>query len=85
MVSIRALRDAHGLTQTQMAERIAEHGFDITPQGVCNVETGNKRASKPLMTAWARALGIKPVDVQQHEELCERLGHTSTDTSAGAA
>lgn len=85
MVTIRALRDAHGLTLPQMAARIAEHGVTVTPDSLSNVELGHKRASKPLMTAWARALGIKPLDVQQHEELCDRFDGAQTSPKAGAA
>ena len=64
-VPIRALRHAYGLTIPALAERIAEHGIDVDPSHISNVECGRKRASRPLMTAWAKALGISPLDVEQ--------------------
>jgi transcriptional regulator with XRE-family HTH domain len=63
MVRIREVRLAHGLTIAQLAERIAEHGVSITEAGISNVETGAKQASDRLLVAWARALGIQPLDV----------------------
>lgn len=69
-IRIRALREAHGLSVSQLIDRIAEHGVDGThPDTVRNVELGYKRASKPLMTAWAKALGLSPLDVWQPEPL----------------
>lgn len=63
MVRIADLRKAHGLTQEQLAERIGEHGVRITGAGISNVESGNKQASDRLLTAWAKALGVQPLDV----------------------
>lgn len=63
MVRIREVRRAHGLTMRQLSERIAEQGVEITEAGISNVENGNKKASDRLLTAWARALGLQPLDV----------------------
>ncbi len=63
MIRIRDLRLAHGWSQEQLAKRIAEQGFRITAAGISNVESGNKKASDLLLIAWARALGVQPVDV----------------------
>lgn len=63
MVRIRDLRQAHGLTMVQLSERIAEHGVQITEAGISNVENGNKKASDRLLTAWAKALGLQPLNV----------------------
>jgi len=63
MVRIKEVRMAHGLSQTQLAERIAEQGVEITDAGISNVENGNKKASDRLLTAWAKALGIEPLNV----------------------
>jgi hypothetical protein len=37
--------------------------------GIREIELGYKRASKPLMTAWAKALGISSLNVWQPEPL----------------
>ncbi|MCV2395966.1 helix-turn-helix transcriptional regulator [Actinotalea sp. M2MS4P-6] len=63
MVRISDLRKAHGWTQEQLAGRIVEQGVPITGAGISNVEAGNKQASDRLLTAWARALGVEPLDV----------------------
>lgn len=62
-VSIRLLRDAHGLTLPALVQRIAEHGVDVTADHLSNCELGWKRPSTPLLHAWARALGITRLDV----------------------
>lgn len=67
MVRIREVRVAHNLTQEELAERIRELGVEITSAGLSNIETGRKRASDRLLHAWARALGISPLDVWQPE------------------
>lgn len=64
LVSIRTLREAHGLTQRELAERITERrGRPTDVSTISNVESGNKPASKQLMAAWAQALGLHPLDV----------------------
>lgn len=63
MIRIKELRLAHGLSQGQLAERIAEQGVEITDAGISNVENGNKKASDRLLTAWARALGVEALNV----------------------
>ena len=65
-VRIRDLRTAHGLSIRQLIDRIAEAGVPgIHDATIRNVELGHKRASQPLMTAWAKALGVSPLDVWQ--------------------
>lgn len=63
MVRIVDLRKAHGWSQEQLAERIREHGVPVTGAGISNVESGNKQASDRLLTAWAKALGVEPLNV----------------------
>lgn len=63
MVRIKALRLLKGWTQQQLVERIAEHGVDITVAGISNVESGNRQASHRLLTAWASAFGLDPLDI----------------------
>lgn len=71
MVTLRSLREAHGLDSRQLAERITEQGVKVHPDALLNVELGHKRGSTRLMAAWARALGIKPIDIRQTEDLEE--------------
>lgn len=51
----------------ELAERIASTGYaeKVHPDTIRNVELGHKRASKLLMVAWAKALGLNPLDVWQ--------------------
>jgi transcriptional regulator with XRE-family HTH domain len=70
-VPLRALREAHGLSSTQLACRIAEQGVDVHPDSLINIELGRKRGSTALMAAWARALGIKHLDIRQADRITE--------------
>lgn len=66
LVPIRGLREAYGLTVSQLCDRIEPHlGKRPHEDTIRNVELGHKRASAPLMTAWAKALGLTPLDVAQ--------------------
>ena len=66
LIGIRELRKAHGLTLDGLADRIEEQGIKRPhPESLSNIEKGNKRASQPLMSAWAKALGLHPLDVEQ--------------------
>ncbi|MBX9919121.1 MAG: helix-turn-helix transcriptional regulator [Mycolicibacterium frederiksbergense] len=73
-VRIRDLREALGLSVNQLVDRIIEAGYDqkLHADTIRNVELGHKRASKPLMTAWAKALGLVPLDVWQPPAATER-------------
>jgi transcriptional regulator with XRE-family HTH domain len=62
-IRIRDLRKAHGLSIVELTERIAAFGVEVHPDSVSNIENGHKRPSQRLMTAWAKALGISPLDV----------------------
>ena len=63
-VSIRAVREAYGLSIRDLMDRIAEQGHEVKDAStIRNVETGNQAPSLPLITAWARALKLNPVDV----------------------
>lgn len=66
-VRIRDYREALGLSVNALVDRINESDYDGTvhPDTIRNVELGHKRASKPLMTAWVKALGLNPLDVWQ--------------------
>jgi transcriptional regulator with XRE-family HTH domain len=80
-VSLRALREALGLTLDQVAERIRDQGIDASKFGLSNVETGRRRASARLMEAWARALGIHLHHIRQERELRQYLAATDSDSA----
>ena len=65
MVRIRALRDAYGLTAEQVADRMAELGVPVDRNTLYNIESGAKKPSERVLDAYARALGVKPLDVWQ--------------------
>ncbi|WP_280330299.1 helix-turn-helix domain-containing protein [Nocardia wallacei] len=64
-VRIRDLREAYGLSVKDLSSRIAAQGVSVHPDTIRNVELGHRGASGPLMTAWAKALGLSPLDVWQ--------------------
>lgn len=66
-VRIRDSREALGLSVNRLVERIKETGYTekLHADTIRNIELGHKRGSKPLMTAWAKALGLMPLDVWQ--------------------
>lgn len=47
----------------KLAERIAEFGIQVHPDHLRNCELGRQRPSERLLTAWALALGLDPLDV----------------------
>lgn len=73
MVTLRSLREAHGLDSRQMAERLREQGVTVHPDHLLNVELGHKRGSRQLMAGYARVLGIKAVDIRQADELVDTV------------
>lgn len=49
-----------------LCDRIEPHlGKRPHEDTIRNVELGHRKASGPLMTAWAKALGLTPLDVVQ--------------------
>ena len=71
-VRIRDLREAHGLSVKQLVERIAVIGeIEVHENTIRNIENGHRRGSVQLMTAWAIALGIRPIDVYQEPHIRE--------------
>ncbi len=62
-VSLRILREAHGLNIPALARKIEEQGVKVTADHISNVELGWKRPSAPLLHAWTRALGISRLDL----------------------
>ena len=72
-IPLRALREAHGLTASDLAARITELGVPVVAGSIRNIEAGSKSASPKLMYAWATALGVKPVDIRQGRDLRDYL------------
>jgi len=62
-VPIKVLRQVHGLTLKDLADRMAEHGVTISEAGLSNIENGNKKPSDRTLAAMASALGVHPLDV----------------------
>jgi len=86
LIPIRALREAYGLTSVDLAERIyAESGINVHPDSILNIELGRKEGSRRLMTAWANALRIKPIDVHRRADLSERFAARAGDAETDAA
>lgn len=71
LVTLRTLREVAGLTSPQLAERIAEHGIDVHPDSILNVERGKRGASGQLLAGFAHAYGIKFVDIWQHAKVLD--------------
>lgn len=69
MVPLRTLREAYGLTLSALAARIAEFGVTVDPDSLSAVELGHTGASKQLLTAWACALNILPIDIRLPKDL----------------
>lgn len=77
LIRIRDLRLAHGLSIPALVERIAAEGVVVHPDTISNVELGHKRPSNPLMTAWAKALKVHPLDVVVPEPVPAHRRHVA--------
>lgn len=64
-VRLRALREALGLTQKQVAERSGEEGWDHTYVGRCE-KGGNKLTSAVRRRGLARGLGVELADFEAY-------------------
>ena len=68
-VSIRFLRLAFGVEVRELCDRITEQGYlgrggkPVNEDTIRNIELGWKRPSNALLVAWAKALGMSPLDV----------------------
>lgn len=58
--NVRQLRKARGLTQVQLAEKIAENGRHIRQPKVQAIETGYRRVDVDDLAALAGAFGVAP-------------------------
>lgn len=76
-VRIRDLRKAHGLSIPDLVTRIRAHGVTVHKDTISNIELGYRRASDELLSAWAKALGVCPLDVSQPSRTSENAGAAS--------
>lgn len=63
LVTLRALREAYGLSREDLAQRITEQGGKATASTIRVVENCHEWPGNELITAWARALRLNPTDV----------------------
>lgn len=64
LVTLRALREAYGLSREDLAQRIAEQGYGLPSVAtIGTIENCHEWASNELITAWAKALRLNPTDV----------------------
>ena len=63
LVTLRALREAYGISPDGLIQRIAEQGCEVSKSTIRGIENGNHSPSKELIHAWARALRLNPADV----------------------
>jgi transcriptional regulator with XRE-family HTH domain len=82
-VSLRALREARGLTAGKLAGHLRERGIDVDPNHIYDVELGRKCPSFELRTAWAEVLGIGVLDIRTDGEIRDLI--TAADASAKPA
>lgn len=84
MVPLRAYRKMAGITVEDLIERIAAQGVVVkNVSTINNVELGHRRPSEPLRVAWARALGLSPVDLRLVPRT-DGCPHRSSHRSAAA-
>lgn len=83
-VTLRAIREMHGLTSPMLAERIRERGVKVDPDYLLQVELGHKRASNSLLVAWANVLRINHRDIRQAAELREHIAEADEDKAEAA-
>jgi hypothetical protein len=84
-ISLRALREALGLTMDQLAERIRAQGVEFSKVGVNNVELGHRNASPTVLRAWAKALGVDAMHIRQSPEMLAWLAAVQADEDARSA
>lgn len=53
--------------------------MSVDPDSLLNIELGHKPGSPSLLTAWARALRINPLDVHRPNNLRSRLNETTKE------
>jgi hypothetical protein len=68
-VTLRALRDARGLTARALANLLAERGVTVSTDHIIAVELGQSGAGTALRAAWADELRINPRDIHMAGEL----------------
>jgi transcriptional regulator with XRE-family HTH domain len=70
-VTLRALRDARGLTARALADLLEQRGVKVSTDHIIAVELGQSGAGTALRVAWADELRINPRDIHMAGELRE--------------
>jgi hypothetical protein len=84
-VTLRALRQARGLTAGQLADLLRERGVTVDQDHIYSVELGHKRAGNPLRVAWAAELGVNPRDIAFADEIRDLVADADADAETSAA
>jgi transcriptional regulator with XRE-family HTH domain len=61
--NVRALREARGLTQTDVSDRMGAIGRPLQPTGVLKVEQGTRRVDVDDLVALALVFDVPPVEL----------------------
>lgn len=61
--NVRRLREAAGLSQTELARLISKSGHDVGEQVVGNIETGRRRIRIDDLLGLGEALGVPPMNL----------------------
>lgn len=68
-IAARSVREALGLSQPEVVERMTHHGAVVSVAQLSRIETGKRHASNRVANALALALGVKPLDLWQPPHL----------------
>ncbi|MGN8245275.1 helix-turn-helix domain-containing protein [Cellulomonas soli] len=60
---VRRFREGRGLTQRQLAERLADSGWEIATTGITKIEKGSRSLRVSEVARIAAALGVEPADL----------------------
>lgn len=82
LVTLRALRQARGLTAVALADLLRDRGVQVDPDHIYSVELGHKNPGLAVRKAWADELGISPRDIVIAPEVRELVASADGDDSA---
>ncbi len=85
VVSLKVLRQSHGLTLKDLAARITADGRTVSYSTLALIENGNRTGSPELMRAWALALNVRPVDIHTEDDLRATLCREPVSACASAS
>jgi transcriptional regulator with XRE-family HTH domain len=70
--NVKALREARGLTQTDVSDRMGAIGRPLLPTGVLKVEQGNRRVDVDDLVALALVFDVPPDELLGPLDECDR-------------